>query len=90
MWINGYINDNQIVADTDTSVLAKLKNSDFKVWISKKCLKTGTHKANFQVGILAEKEYEIFKNGKGKYNRFEKTASEKIKGEELAERLFIQ
>lgn len=90
MWINGYVNDNQLVSETETSVLVKLKNSAFKVWISKKCLKTGTHKANFQIGIISDKEYEIFKNGKGQYNKFEKIASEQITGEELAEKLFIQ
>lgn len=90
MWINGYINDNQIITNTATSILVKLKNSDFTVWISKKCLRKGTHKANFQAGLIADKEYEIFKNGKGQYNKFEKIASEQITGEELAEKLFIQ
>lgn len=90
MWINGYVNDNQVISETANAVLLKLKNSDFRVWISKKCLKNGTHKANFQAGLIADKEYEIFRNGKGQYNKFEKIASEQITGEELAEKLFVE
>lgn len=84
MWINFYINKNQIQAETGNAILIKFPKSDWLVWISKKCVRKGTHNANLQVGVIDDKEYELFRNGKGKYNRFEKIDSKQELGKELA------
>lgn len=84
MWVNFYVNENQIKQKTNQSILIKLPKTDWLVWISKRCVQSGTHYANMRVGVVEDGQYEIFRNGKGKHSRFQKIASKTVTGTELA------
>ena len=85
MWINFYVNKNQIQTETAKAILVKLPKTDWLVWISSKCVRSGTHSANLRVGVCDDREYEIFRNGNGRYNKFQKIDSKTVTGTELAE-----
>ena len=85
MWHNtkSFYGGNQIETETTGSFLVKIPKSDYKFWISKKQTRwTGT---NVTFGINETWTYKIFKNGKGKYNKFDIVGEREVTGLELLE-----
>lgn len=72
--------------ETAKAVLVKLPQTDWQVWISKKFIRQGTHSANLSVSVNEEHSFEIFRNGKGKYNFTQKIDSRQLTGKELADK----
>lgn len=90
MYTTFIINKNMIQHETTNALLAKLPQTDWKVWLSKKFLRRGTHSANLSVSVDEEYSFEIFRSGKGKYNFTKKIDSRQITGKELSEKCGVQ
>jgi hypothetical protein len=60
MWKKILINDNQVEAETEKSVLVKLAGKTNRFcWIAKKLCRKGTHKANFSFSFADNFEFKI-------------------------------
>lgn len=80
-WLKVMANKNQIVNQTCSAVLFKLPKSKFRFWHPIKCCKD----KGWQVELLYTSDwtFKIFRNGEGKYNRFEKIEEKEIDIEEF-------
>lgn len=85
---NYYYHGNHIEKETAGSLLIKIPKTNWMFWAAKKCVRV--QGATFCVGINTDWEYTIFKNGKGKWNKFTKIAEEKITGTELLKMFGIE
>lgn len=85
MWKNITINHNQIEAQVGGASIVKLPKSceygDYKFFHPTKLIRTKG--GMLSLGITEDFEVEIFKNGKGKYNKFEKLDQVQLSGAEI-------
>ncbi len=83
MWENIETN-NLIQAETEKAVLIKIPKEEWLFWHPKKLVKTfGKNNYRMSFGVCDDMKFKIFKNGKGKWNKFEKISEKEISIEEL-------
>lgn len=84
MWNNITINSNCVQENTGKAILVKVPKQEWLVWIPLKLAKfSGKNDYLCKLSINDEFEYSLFKNGKGKYNKFEKIAEKKMMGSDF-------
>lgn len=72
-------NSNLIQAQTEKAYLIKLPKSEFQFWHPKKLVRLqGKNDYHMTVSFGDEWRFKIFRNGKGKYNSFEKIEEKEI------------
>lgn len=69
-WKNIRINNSQIETWTERSALIKVPKSDYKFWHPRKLIHQTSD--GYNLGYTDEFTFRVFKNGQGRYNRFEK------------------
>ena len=73
MWKNVLINDNQIKAILENSLLINCphnsKYDGYAYWHPRKCIHRGTHSANKSLGYTNDFKFRLIKYGKGQYNQ---------------------
>ena len=85
-WKNLEISQNNIKTETDKSVLIKIPGSDFHFWHPSKLVRYAKgNRASF--GYTDTFVFKAFKNGNGKWNKFEKIAEIEYSAQEI-ENLF--
>lgn len=87
MWKSININKNNIEIETSRAVLIKLPNKSayagWMFWHPAKCIRAGRNSNSIEVSYTEEFRFKIFKNGKGKYNKYEKLEELEIGVEEF-------
>lgn len=77
-WLNFEVLANMVVHETANSILVECpKNSDWagwSFWISKKCVRAGSHKASLKVGLGSTFTIKMLKSGKTGKSEKETTA----------------
>lgn len=81
MWKNITINESQIERTTERGALIKVPNSDWKFWHPIKCLRSNGKQ--YSLGYTDDFTFRLFKNGNGKYNKFEKVAEKEVDADEI-------
>ncbi len=81
MWKNITINESQIERTTERGALIKVPNSDWKFWHPIKCLRSNGNQ--YSLGYTDGFTFRLFKNGNGKYNKFEKVAEKEVDADEI-------
>lgn len=75
MWKNLQINIQNIEVDTGKAVLIKMPNNSdyagYKFWHPSKLVRNGNNSYSASIGYTDEFKFKLFKNGKGKYNKFD-------------------
>ena len=68
MWSNARVNIQNVKAETNSAILVRLPNKskykDFEFWVSKKCVKDGSHSYELLVGINTDFTYKAKRTGK--------------------------
>lgn len=76
-------------AETKRGVLIKLPHKSaydgLKFWVSKKLVHEGRHSYECFLSVKDDMQFNIFRNGNGRHNRFEKIESKTISAAELIE-----
>ncbi|MDY3778472.1 MAG: hypothetical protein SOZ53_06425 [Candidatus Onthovivens sp.] len=74
MWKNIEINIQNIEIDTGNAVLIKMPNkskyASYKFWHPSKLIKYGSNSNSVSIGYTNDFAFKLFKNGNGKYNKF--------------------
>ena len=74
MWKNIEINIQNIEIDTGNAVLIKMPNKSkyagYKFWHPSKLVRYGSNSYARSIGYTDEFTFKLFKNGNGKYNKF--------------------
>lgn len=87
-WKNIYISKNNIETETARAVLIKMPNkSDYAsyiFWHPAKLVRE-SRGGKVSIGYTDDFKFKIFKNGNGKYNRFDKIDEKEISAEEIEE-----
>lgn len=80
MWKSININDSNIEAATERSVLIKMPSNSnyagYKFWHPAKLVRSGRNSSAKTFSYTDDFKFNIFKNGSGKTNRFEKVAED--------------
>lgn len=88
-WKNININKQNIETETGRAVLIKMPNNSdyagFKFWHPAKCVREGKHSYAASLGYTDEFTFKLFKNGNGKYNKYEVIEEIEIGVEEFEE-----
>ena len=75
MWKNIEINKQNIETDTVKSTLIKMPNNSdyagYKFWHPSKLIRHGSNSYARSIGYTDEFTFKLFKNGNGKYNKFD-------------------
>nr|DAO33617.1 MAG TPA: hypothetical protein [Caudoviricetes sp.] len=83
-WKNITANSNLIEFTTDKSILIKLPKSDFVFWHPAKLVRiNGKNNYRMSIGYTDSFIFNIFKQGKGQYNKTQKIAEKQITVEEF-------
>ena len=86
-WKSININLNQIETETTKAILIKMpKNSgyaDYHFWHPAKLVRSGRHSYAATISFTDEFTFKLFKNGKGKWNKFEVISEIELNAEEL-------
>lgn len=83
-WKNITANSNLIEFTTDKSILIKLPKSDFVFWHPSKLVRVnGKNNYRMSIGYTDSFTFNIFKQGKGQYNKTQKIAEKQITVEEF-------
>lgn len=83
-WKQVIANSNLIQSNTEKAVLIKLPHSEYKFWHPSKCVRlSGKNGYRMSISYTDEFKFKCFKNGKGKYNRFDKIAEKELSAEEF-------
>lgn len=83
-WKNLEANSNLIQTDTGTAVLIKIPKQDFVFWHPAKLVRTsGKNGYKMSIGYTDDFTFKIFKQGKGKYNKFAKIDEREITAEKM-------
>lgn len=83
-WKNITANSNLIQVETNKAVLIKLPKSEFVFWHPSKLVRTsGKNGYHMSIGYTDDFTFNIFKQGKGRYNKTEKISEHQISVEEL-------
>lgn len=74
-WKNININKNQIKTETYKAVLVKMPNNSryagYKFWHPAKLIRNGKHSAALSLSYNDDFSFKLFKNGNGKYNKYD-------------------
>lgn len=75
MWKNIEINKQNIETDTGKATLIKMPNNSdyagYKFWHPSKLIRHGSNSYARSIGYTDEFTFKLFKNGNGKYNKFD-------------------
>lgn len=75
MWKNIEINKQNIETDTGKATLIKMPNNSdyagYKFWHPSKLVRYGSNSYARSIGYTDEFTFKLFKNGNGKYNKFD-------------------
>ena len=83
-WKQVTCNSNLIQHESDSAVLIKLPKSEFRFWHPTKCVRTnGKNGYRMTISYTDSFTFKIFRNGKGKYNRFDKIEEKEISPSEF-------
>ena len=89
MWKNIEINIQNIETDTGKATLIKMPNKSkyagYKFWHPSKLIRYGSNSYARNVGYTDEFTFKLFKNGNGKYNKFNVIDTIEIDVEEFEE-----
>ena len=78
-WKTLSCNSNLIQQTTSRSVLIKVPKTDWMFWHPAKCVRTkGKNGYHVTISYTDSFEFKLFKNGKGRYNKFEKIAEKQV------------
>lgn len=80
-WKNITINASQIEKQTERGVLIKVPGTDYKFWHPSKLLRSNG--ARYSFGYTDEFKFRLFKQGQGRYNKFEKFDEHEVSAEEI-------
>lgn len=89
-WKNFEISGNQVELSTEKATLIKCDQKKWKnyhFWVPTKIVHQKRNGWFFSVGYTSEFEYNVFKNGQGKYNQKEKIDEFSVRGDEILEYL---
>ena len=68
MWNNAKVNIQNIKAETNSAILIRLPNKskykEFEFWVSKKCVRDGSHSYELSVSINTDFTYKAKRTGK--------------------------
>jgi hypothetical protein len=85
-WNKIAANSNLIQQDTGRAVLIKVPKTDWLFWHPSKCVRTsGKSGYRMTISFTDSFEFKLFKNGKGRYNKFEKIAERTATASEIME-----
>ncbi len=85
MWENIETN-NLIQAESEKAFLLKIPKEDWLFWHPKKLIRfSGKNNYRMSFGVCNDMKFKIFKNGKGRFNKFEKISEKEINLDELKE-----
>jgi hypothetical protein len=86
-WKSININLNQIETVTDKSVLINMPKkstyADYRFWHPAKLVRRGRHSDAVSVSFTNKFKFNLFKNGKGRYNKYQILNKIEIDAEEL-------
>ena len=89
MWKNIEINIQNIETDTGKATLIKMPNKSryagYKFWHPSKLVRYGSNSYARSIGYTDEFTFKLFKNGNGKYNKFDVIDEIEIDVEEFEE-----
>ena len=89
MWKNIEINFQNIETDAGKATLIKMPNkskyAEYKFWHPSKLIRYGSNSYARSIGYTDEFKFKLFKNGNGKYNKFEVIDEIEIDVEEFEE-----
>ena len=89
MWKNIEINVQNIETDTGKATLIKMPNKSeyagYKFWHPSKLVRYGSNSYARSISYTDEFTFKLFKNGKGKYNKFDVIDEIEISVEEFEE-----
>lgn len=89
MWKSIEINKQNIENEIEGAILIKMPNKSkyagYKFWHPSKLIRYGSNSYARSVSYTDEFTFKLFKNGKGKYNKFEKIDEIEISVEEFEE-----
>lgn len=89
MWKNIEINIQNIETDTGKATLIKMPNKSkyagYKFWHPSKLVRYGSNSYARSLGYTDDFKFKLFKNGNGKYNKFDKISEIEISVEEFEE-----
>lgn len=87
LWKSININLNQIETTTDRAVLIKMPKSsgyaDYHFWHPAKLVRRGRHSYAASISFTDEFTFKLFKNGKGKWNKFDVISEIELNAEQL-------
>lgn len=84
-WRNVSANSNLIQTKTGKAVLIKLPGSSWLFWHPAKLVRTsGKNDYYMSISFTDDFVFKLFKNGKGKYNKFEKIDEWEMSADEFA------
>ena len=85
-WNKVIANSNLIQAETAKAVLIKLPKSELKFWHPAKCVRTsGKGGYRLEISFTDNWKFNLFRNGKGKYNFKDKIDEREIDAKEFTE-----
>ena len=89
MWKNIEINLQNIETNTGKATLIKMPNNSdyagYKFWHPSKLVRYGSNSYARSIGYTDNFTFKLFKNGKGKYNKFDVVDEVEIDAEEFEE-----
>ena len=89
MWKNIEINLQNIETNTGKATLIKMPNNSdyagYKFWHPSKLVRYGSNSYARSIGYTDNFTFKLFKNGKGKYNKFDVIDEVEIDAEEFEE-----
>ena len=89
MWKNIEINKQNIETDTGKATLIKMPNKSkyagYKFWHPSKLVRYGSNSYARSLGYTDDFKFKLFKNGNGKYNKFDKIDEIEISVEDFEE-----
>ena len=87
IWKTININLNQIETETTKAILIKMpKNSgyaDYHFWHPAKLVRSGRHSYAASISFTDEFTFKLFKNGKGKWNKFDVISEIELSADQL-------
>ncbi len=88
-WKNIEFNSNNIQSETGRATLIKIPKCEYKFWHPSKLVrKFGKRNYMLSLGYTDDFTFKVFKNGKGKYNCFEKVEELELSATEFIDRFF--
>ena len=91
MWKNINLNSNLIKQETAKAFLIKIPKTKWLFWYPAKLVRfNGKGGYMMSIGFNSDMTFNIFQNGNGKYNRFEKIAQKTLNFDEMMAMLGVE